>query len=250
MNLRISELCERVVHVWPVPTESTDDVISRFRQVLTQDETERAARFRFEHLQRSYILSRGALRVILGSYLDIDPAAIQITYTPRGKPRLALPLQMDFNASHSGGLALLGFTRNCEIGLDIELIRTISDMEQIADRFFCAEEARELNSLPTAERQRAFFLCWTRKEAYIKATGEGLSTPLDAFRVTLQPGGEARFIHIARDTSAAEAWTLHHLEPASNYVAALAYRDAPRQVHLFPAVKPADLLPAATQGRW
>ena len=162
-----------------------------FSQLLAPDETARAARFHFDHLQRRFILSRGALRILLGHYLDIAANRIEFRYGSRGKPSLAAPAGIHFNASHSGDVALFAFTLHCEIGVDVEEMRPISDMREIASRFFCAEESTELMALPADERERAFFLCWTRKEAYLKAVGEGLYAPLNDFCVTLRPGEPA-----------------------------------------------------------
>jgi 4'-phosphopantetheinyl transferase len=244
------ELTGRVVHVWPVSTLAPDAVVERFQPLLTQDETDRAGRFRFERLQRSFILARGALRVLLGRYLNIAPGDIEFSYGFRGKPALATPglpqfNALQFNASHSGDLALFAFTMDCEVGVDVEAIRPMPDIEDVAKRFFCAEETAELMSLPDGQREHGFFLCWTRKEAYIKATGDGLSTPLDAFRVSLRPSEAAGLVHLERDPIAAQAWTLHDLAPAPGYAAALAYRDSPRPLETFPFLNPKQLLDIA-----
>ncbi|MGI8990834.1 MAG: 4'-phosphopantetheinyl transferase family protein, partial [Bryobacteraceae bacterium] len=221
-------LTGRGVHVWPFRIYGSDALAAEFLKVLSPDERERAARFRFERLQRSFILTRGALRILLGHYLETSPAGIQFEYGAKGKPHLAAPSRIEFNVSHSGELALFAFTLDCELGVDVEQIRPMPDMRAIAAQFFHEEEAAELMTLPASRREHAFFLCWTRKEAYIKAIGDGLSAPLDGFRVTLRPGEPARFIHLARDTDAAATWTLHDLDLDLQYAAALAYRDSPR----------------------
>jgi 4'-phosphopantetheinyl transferase len=236
------ELTGRTVHVWPVSTLAPDAAVERFRPLLAPDETDRAGRFRFERLQRSFILARGALRVLLGRYLNTAPGEIDFSYGVKGKPALAAPNRLQFNASHSGDLALFAFTTDCEVGVDVEAIRPMRDIEDVAKRFFCAEETAELRSLPDGQREHGFFLCWTRKEAYIKATGDGLSTPLDAFRVSLRPGEAAALVHLERDPIAAQAWTLHDLTPAHGYAAALAYRDSPRPLETFPFLNPKQLL--------
>jgi 4'-phosphopantetheinyl transferase len=223
-------------------TQAPDAVVEQFRPFLTPDETDRGARFRFEHLQRSFILARGALRVLLGRYLETAPRDVEFSYGAKGKPSLAALAGLQFNASHSDGLALFAFTADCEIGVDVEAIRPMPDMEEIAKRFICAEESAELMSIPAEERDQSFFLCWTRKEAYIKATGEGLSAPLDAFRVTLRPDEPARFVHFSNDRAAALAWTMHDLRLGPGYAGALAYRDAPRRLEIFPPVSPKQLL--------
>ncbi|HEX4593379.1 MAG TPA: 4'-phosphopantetheinyl transferase superfamily protein [Bryobacteraceae bacterium] len=236
------ELNGRIVHIWPLWIEGPDAVVERFRSLLAPDETDRAARFKFEHLRHSFILARGALRILLGRYVNTSPADLIFTYGSNGKPALAPPARVQFNASHSGGLALFAFAMDCEIGIDVEAVRAMPDMENIAKRFFCDEEAAELMSLPAEERDRGFYLCWTRKEAYIKATGEGLSAPLDAFRVTLRPGDPARVVHLAGDPTAARAWTLHDLALDKRYAAALAYRDAARPIETFSPANPKQLL--------
>jgi 4'-phosphopantetheinyl transferase len=223
-------------------TEAPDAVVEQFRPFLAPDETDRGARFRFEHLQRSFILARGALRALLARYLKTAPGDLEFSYGAKGKPSLAAPAGLQFNGSHSDGLALFAFAADCEIGVDIEAIRPMPDMEELAKRFFCAEESAELMSIPAEERDRSFFLCWTRKEAYIKATGASLSAPLDAFRVTLRPEEPARFVHFSNDRAAALAWTMHDLRPGPGYAGALTYRDAPRLLEIFPPVSPKQLL--------
>ena len=236
------ELRGRAVHVWPVSLYGEDSVVERFQGFLAGDEMDRAERFRFAHLRRSFILARGVLRILLGRYLNAAPGDIEFSYGSKGKPALRTDHRLRFNASHSGDVALFAFTMDCEIGVDVEAIRPMPDIEHVAKRFFCAEETEELMALPPDQREQGFFLCWTRKEAYIKATGDGLSTPLDAFRVTLLPGAAAGMIHLERDLIAAQAWTLHDLSPAPGYAAALAYRDSPRPLETFPIFNPKQLL--------
>lgn len=237
------ELSGRAIHIRPVWLQAPDAIVERLQPLLSPDERQRASRFKLEHLQCSFTLARGALRILLGQYLGAAPAAVAFRYGSKGKPALATPLSgLQFNASHSGALALFAFTMDREIGVDVESVRPMPDREDIARRFFCAEETAELMSLPHDQRDRGFFQCWTRKEAYIKATGEGLSAPLDAFRVTFRPGEPARMVHLGRDPAEAQAWTLHDLTPDTGYAAALAYRDSPRPIETFSAVNPKQLL--------
>jgi 4'-phosphopantetheinyl transferase len=236
------ELSGREVHVWTVRTEGSAAVAGWFEQLLSPDEKARAARFRFEHLWCSFVIARGALRIMLGRYLNISPVKIVFEYGEKGKPALAPRTGIDFNLSHSGGLAVFAFTAGREVGVDVERIRPLSDMQSIADRFFSCEEAAELSSLAPNHRERGFYLCWTRKEAYIKASGDGLSAPLDSFRVTLQPFQPARFLHLGLDPAAAGAWTLHDLPLESDYAAALAYRDKERPIVIVPIVDSAEFL--------
>jgi 4'-phosphopantetheinyl transferase len=235
------ELLGRNINVCPVRIAASDAVLARFEQFLRPSELIQAKRFRFDHLRRSYVLSRGSLRLLLGRYLGMAPNHVPLSRAPRGKPILDEG-RIKFSVSHSGDMVLFGFTRGCEIGIDVEQIRPLQDVVAIAHRFFCHDEAAELMSLPPDERLHAFFLCWTRKEAYIKALGEGLYMPLDGFRVTVAPLTPARLIHINSDTSAAEAWMIHNIESTPEYAGALAYRDAMRPVCVLPQVTPAELL--------
>lgn len=234
-------LDRRRIDVWAVRLPESQDLAMRFRPILTRDETDRADRFLFDHLQYRFIVSRGALRVLLARYLGGAPAGIRLRYGSKGKPFLENP-ELQFNASHSSGLALFGFTRGCELGIDVERIRPLTEIREIAGQFFCPEEASELMSLSPDERTQSFFLCWTRKEAYIKAVGDGLWLPLDSFRVALKSSDPPRFHHLGESQTEAQAWTLHNLEPAPQYAAALAYRDRPRSVRLFPVIEPEALL--------
>ena len=245
------DLAERHVHVWSVQTQTSSDVAGRFEQVLVRDERNRASRFGTVHLQNSFVIARGTLRILLGSYMEVAPVSIEFKYGSKGKPTVAAPKCIDFNVAHSGGLTLFAFTAGCDIGVDVEQIREVPDLLGIADRFFCSEEAAELRSLTADQRARGFFHCWTRKEAYIKAIGAGLSAPLDSFRVTLQPSHNARFIHLDYGNSPALAWVIHDLQLATNYAAALAYRDKERPVVVIPIIDPAVLLqlPRRTCGR-
>ncbi|MDQ6665547.1 MAG: 4'-phosphopantetheinyl transferase superfamily protein [Acidobacteriota bacterium] len=237
------KLTGRDVHIWPVSLPiSAPGPDLPFLPFLSPDERERVARFQFERHRRAFTVARGALRVLLGHYLDTSPGGISFEYGPRGKPKLLEPARVKFNVSHSGELAVFAFTLDGELGIDIEHVRPMPDMREIAVQYFCEEEAEELMALPDDVRERAFFLCWTRKEAYIKAMGDGLSTALNAFRVTLRPDEPARFIHLERDLDVAGKWTLHDLNLNPHYAAALAYRDEPRPILPQPLIELAELV--------
>jgi len=239
---KVHELVGRAVDVWTVRLAASDSVVAHLEATLAPDELIRAGRFRFPHLRRSFILSQGSLRVLIAEYLGITPREVQLSYGPRGKPAYIDPAAIQFNLSHSGGLALFAFTADCELGADIEHIRPLQDLSDVASRFFCAEETAELDSLPASQREQAFFLCWTRKEAYIKAIGEGLAVPLDSFRVSVRPGEPAQMIHLGGDVDAGRAWTLHNLSPDVGYAAAIAYRDAARPIRVWVPVMAEGLL--------
>jgi 4'-phosphopantetheinyl transferase len=217
------------IHVWCTSLEQDSATVAALLCTLSADEQERAGRFYFARDRQHFIVGRGVLRNILGRYLGVAPPALQFSYGPKGKPHLAHELlvavpqmrDLHFNLSHSGGLALYGFTYGREIGVDIEQLRVLDDAEQIATRFFSAGEVRVFCALPATDKMQGFFNCWTRKEAYIKATGDGLSMPLDCFEVSLIPGVPARFLQIDGKPVAASRWLLQELEPAPGYVAAL-----------------------------
>jgi 4'-phosphopantetheinyl transferase len=233
------------VQVWPVRLAAPAEVNYAYRALLSREEAARADRFAFENLRRSYELSQGALRLLLSYYLDCRPGDVEFTIGPRGKPALRGDSRIRFNMAHSGGLALYAFTADCEIGLDVEAMRSIPEIEQIASHYFCRAEASELLSIEdAATRQEAFFRCWTRKEAYIKAVGEGLYLPLDQFQVTLSPTDPAQLVHIGNDVSAARKWTLQHLDPAPGFIGALAYQSEARQVVMSEPLETQALLAA------
>jgi 4'-phosphopantetheinyl transferase len=226
------ELAAREVHLWIVRLEGSEDNFARSLSLLSPEEKVRAERFHFDRHRRAFVFGRAALRLLLASYLGMEATKIDFVYGPQGKPSLAdTTCSLRFNVSNSGSLAAYAFTRGCEIGLDIEQHRPLHDREHIADRFFSPEEAAELLALPEAERTIAFFHCWTRKEAYIKAMGGGLSIPLHSFRVSLRPGAEARMISLDGSEEAARGWTLHDFDPAPEYEGAIAYPDRPRTIH-------------------
>ncbi|MCG8349772.1 MAG: 4'-phosphopantetheinyl transferase superfamily protein [Chloroflexales bacterium] len=217
-------LTDGEVHLWRVELDLPPAQLARLAQSLAADEQERAGRFHFAKDRNHYIAARGALRLILSRCLGIPAAILRFTYSSYGKPSLSEELggsQVCFNLSHSHGIALYALAKGQSIGVDIEHIRPDLASDQIAERFFAPGEVAALHSLPVALRAQAFFNCWTRKEAYIKARGEGLSLPLDQFTVSLLPGEPAALL-TASDPSEVNRWSLHALTPASGYVAALA----------------------------
>jgi 4'-phosphopantetheinyl transferase len=212
------------VHVWRAPLEQTDERLERLRGTLAPEECERAARFHFERHRRHFVAARGLLRELLSLYLKLPPARLRFVYTAYGKPHLADGSGggwLRFNVSHSGGLALYAFSRGRELGVDIEEVRADFDHGEIAERFFSRQEVAALRGLPAGLRREAFFLCWTRKEAYIKGIGEGLSLPLDSFDVSLTPGAPASLLAVRGDAREGARWDLRDLEPGPGYHAAL-----------------------------
>jgi 4'-phosphopantetheinyl transferase len=230
--VRPKELAAHEVHIWTMPTHAAEAALTELERVVGEDEQERASRFHFRHLRDSFVVTHGVLRCVLAGYLDLAPQEISFAAGARGKPGVSDTSLLQFNLTHSDAMAAIAVMTDCAVGIDLERLRPIADMEEIARRYFCAEEAAEILGLPADERDRAFFRCWTRKEAYIKAIGDGLSCPLDSFQVTIE--ADAQLVHIAGDRAAAAAWTLHDLPLAPGYIAAVAYRDRPRKLSVMP----------------
>ncbi len=213
------------IHVWRASLDQQPSRFNLLAQTLSADEKIRAERFYFEQDRKRFIVGRGLLRNILGRYLGIEPGQLRFCYGPGGKPALAethSDSTLRFNLSHSQGLALYAISRVREIGIDLEHIRPICEAEQIAERFFSDREKAVFRALPSSQKQAAFFNCWTRKEAYLKAIGDGLALPLEQLDVSLSPGEPARLLNIKGDRCAATHWSLQELSPAPGYVAALA----------------------------
>src|SRR5664279_1947730 len=185
------------VHVWRQRLDVAPPALESFSKLLSHQEGHRAQRFRFDEGRTEYIVSRGMLRVLLAAYQRTAPDQLQFAYSEFGRPKLVADEateQIEFNISHSGGLTLLAFARHHQIGIDVEEVRTNFDPTEIAENYFSQSERRILCTLPPKLRHEAFFRCWTRKEAFIKALGEGLSHSLDAFDVSLSPGDPAALL--------------------------------------------------------
>jgi len=213
------QIASREIHVWRAPLNCPDLLLQRLETTLAPDEIARADRFFFPLDRQHFVVARGILRQLLAGYLRRSPTDIEFAYHPRGKPYLA-PSTGDppiaFNISHSHDMALLAFSVGRELGVDIERIRPDIAADEIASRYFSPQEVAELQSLPPEQRPEAFCLCWTRKEAYIKARGEGLQIPLVSFRVSLTPGQE-----VVLESPDASRWWLRSLSPAPDYAAAV-----------------------------
>jgi len=221
------------VHVWRAGLDVTPERARALGATLSPDERARADRFRFEWDRGRSIAARGALRAILARYLDADPRALIFQYNPHGKPALAGVYgdALRFNLSHAGGLALYAVARGREVGIDVERIADDVEIDALAARFFAPEETRGLAALPPEARRGAFFRCWTRKEAYVKARGLGLALPLDLFAVSVAPGEPARLSWAPEGDPA--RWSLRDLDPDPGYAAALAVEGDPARVLLW-----------------
>ena len=219
----------REVHVFAFPLVQETSVLAACRAALSPEELTQAARFRFERDQTGYAVGRGVTRLVLGRMLGVSPVELVLAYGPHGKPYLAPgrhPANWHFNLSHSHGLALLAVTRLGEVGVDVEQVRPIREMLGIARRFFSEREQAALAALPEAEVPVGFFNLWTRKEAWLKATGSGIGGGLEGVEVSLAPGEPARLLSLFGDPVAAQEWSLQALAPAAGFPAAVAIRAA------------------------
>jgi 4'-phosphopantetheinyl transferase len=215
------------IHVWRIALEPDENVFEKLYTVLSADERQRAGLFKFEKLKNRFIVARGALRDILSRYLDCPAGTIALEYESHGKPKLAAAMNQNkicFNLSHAEELALCAVSRECPIGVDVEYVRPLADAEKIAKRFFSPLESAAFCALPDEQKPAAFFNCWTRKEAFIKALGEGLSHPLHRFDVSFLDSEPVALLNTRPDSQEALKWTLLALAPAENYTGALAVR--------------------------
>ncbi len=211
------------VHVWRASLDLGASRRHALHLTLAEDEQERAERFHFAKDRARFIAGRGLLRAILARYLRADPAGLRFCYDPKGKPALTPASHtggLRFNMSHSHGLALYAVTRGRELGVDLEYIQPRLE-GGIAERFFSPREVAALGALPADLRNEAFFACWTRKEAYVKAKGDGLALRLDQFDVSLNPRQPAALLRMEGDPQEACRWSLWALDAAPGYAAAL-----------------------------
>jgi len=225
LNLKIPALNANDIHVWHVSLKIDSNDIAHYRRTLSTDEKERAERFHFAKDCNRFIAARGMLRALLGCYLGKHPSCIQFSYNHHGKPFLkcfADNKSLGFNVSHSDEKALYAFSKGLPIGVDLERIRMDLSFEPIAIRFFSPSEAAMFCSLPEPARMEAFFNCWTRKEAFVKAKGNGLSLELDQFDVSLRPGEPASLLETRYDQDDLMNWSLHDIDAGKGFKAALA----------------------------
>jgi 4'-phosphopantetheinyl transferase len=221
---------EESIDVWCAALELPEAELARLEATLAPEERARAARFVFERDRSRFVAARGLLRQILAAYVGTPPEALRFRYSARGKPALEVgEAGLEFNLAHSGGLALYAVAWRRPVGVDVERLREDIDVEGIAGRFFSPREAAALRAMPQAERLPAFFRCWTRKEALLKAWGEGLPFGLDRFSVSLD-SPQAAIVETPLDAREAAEWRLWPLEPAPGYVGALAVRGSAGRV--------------------
>jgi len=212
-------------HLWVIDLDLVPERLPDFRSTLSPDEEERASRFLKSVDARRYTAARASLRRLLGAYIGIEPGRLRFTYDRFGKPGLGGELSaasVRFSVSHSGDRGLFGFVREHRIGVDLEHIRADIDVENLAKNHFSPREFQKLRSLSSDRQLEAFFCCWTRKEAYLKGRGEGVSYGLDRVEVSMSPGEPAAILRAFDDPDVIRRWTLEHLRPAPDYLGAAA----------------------------
>jgi len=209
------------IHVWKIGLNTGLVQLGQLRVLLSEDELERADRFRFERHRRHFITGRAVMRILLGRYAGMPPQALDFSYNPHGKPSVKDAGSLEFNFTNSRDLALLCVARQRQLGIDLEHLDRHADYAGIVNRFFAEREIEELFSIPEGRRHAAFLAGWTRKEAYIKALGTGLSLPLSRFAVTIDP--QVAPVLISTDDTPEDLgrWTFRHMEPEPGYVASM-----------------------------
>jgi 4'-phosphopantetheinyl transferase len=223
------------VDVWRVPLDEPSSTVST-SSVLSSDEFNRAQRFHFEKDRLHFVRCRSALRFLLSRYLGIAAGDLRFEYRPGGKPELAAqqnPLQLRFNVSHSAQLALIAVSAVRRLGIDLEEERADVDIAALSDRFFSTREREGLRALPDRLRMAGFFACWTRKESFLKATGDGLGFPLADFSVTTHPELDPALEEIRGDIQVRKQWFLADLRVEGGYRATVAVESSFSRVETY-----------------
>lgn len=231
MQLKHQDLLEKTIHIWYCNFDVNRSKIDYYSSLLSKDEKQKASRFKFTKDRECYIITRGILRLLLASYLEVEAKDITFDYTSFAKPFLAFKNPLKFNVSHSGRMATFAFFLGTEIGVDIERVKADFDVLELAQNFFSKNEIESLEKLPKEELPQAFFRCWTRKEAFIKAEGSGLSFPLDKFAVSLDDDQSAQLLETQWDITEKNKWQLYSFIPAPEYLGAVAVAQSNAQIN-------------------
>jgi 4'-phosphopantetheinyl transferase len=218
------------VRVWLTELDPGAAVVDRMFAALSPDERERAARFHFRRDAMRWIVARATLRDVLGRCLRIDPAAVAFAYGEKGKPALAGSTDLQFSVAHSAEVAAYAVGVGAPVGVDVERLRPLDQLEAIAERTFSRRECEVLRGLPVELRPVGFFNCWTRKEAYVKTLGEGLSYPLQRFSVSLEPDRPARLESVDDAPDHVNGWTMEALSPRLGFTGAVVVATRPARV--------------------
>ena len=216
-------LPEKEVHIWNFNVHEFSKTIESYENLLSPKEIAKVNKFKFAKDRRVSILTRGLLRILSGRYLNQLPESINFNYGAYGKPDYNFETQLKFNISHSENIIVMAFVRNCDIGVDIEKIKSDFDVMDIAQHFFSSDEIQSLQALPEKDKVNGFYRCWTRKESFIKAKGSGLSFPLTSFTVSLNVE-YAKILITEWDPREKDEWKLFSFRPFKGYIGALSVR--------------------------
>jgi 4'-phosphopantetheinyl transferase len=210
-------LAENELHLWRASLDISPELLDRFEKTLSTAEKDRADKFLVTHARERFIAGRGILRDLLAAYLEIEPRNVDFSYGDQGKPALSPTHKSEirFSVSHSQSMALFAIGESSEVGVDIETVKTNFKGMEIASHFFSEEEIAALAKLPPEVQVSAFFSCWTKKEAYVKARGQGLSIPLRSFTVNFADSKQ-----LLKDEQGA-VWSCFGLEPAAGFLGAV-----------------------------
>jgi 4'-phosphopantetheinyl transferase len=234
-GIEVALLGQDEVHVRIASLDCPQSEMKYFENILAEDEVNRANRFHFKKDRERFVAGRGLLRMILSSYVGMPANEIIFTYGCHGKPGLrrqdSRPA-IEFNLAHSAGTAIYAITRGRRVGVDIEVMKYEFPLESVAEHFFSTVEVAALRSLPQHMQRIAFFKCWTRKEAFIKALGDGLSCPFSDFDVSLMPGQPARLLHVRGASEEASRWYMEDIESVAGYAAAIVFSGSQCRMHV------------------
>jgi 4'-phosphopantetheinyl transferase len=224
-------LAADAVHCWCVSLDVAPETAAHLYETLTADERCRSVRFRFERDRQRFVAARGVLRHLLGRYLEIRPGRIRFVHNAFGKPELdpEFGARLTFNLSHSSGIALIAIADGCRVGIDVEIVRRHTDYFDVARCFFSTPELDYLTALPSHLHAEAFFDCWTKKEACVKACGGGLAIPLNSFSVPLTNAPAEVSLRVGSNDTAGR-WSLYTLRPVPGYAGALAIEGTGRRL--------------------
>lgn len=219
-------LSDSEIHLWRAFTQTFESRVKELETLLSGEEIGQLERFFFQKDKTRFVVAHGVLRIMIGRYLDVSPHLVVFRSSPKGKPELHGHRGREpfsFNISHSHNLVVFAFSKFRSIGVDVEHIRHLPDYHEMANCYFHPKERAGLQSLPLCERQKAFFEYWTRKEAFVKATGEGLSCPLDSFFISIGSEKENGILGVSGDKIEAANWILLAFRPAQGYAGAVAF---------------------------
>jgi 4'-phosphopantetheinyl transferase len=230
--LKDVKLSKNEIHVWQIDIETQLQNLKTYCSYLSNTEEDRASKFRFESHKNNYIIRTGILRLLLANYMTCQPNEIEFKLGKFGKPELENSKQK-FNLSHSKNKSLIAISQNKEIGIDIEFIDASIEAKTIATHFFSKDEIKQLYTLNDEKLAQGFFNIWTKKEAFIKAVGTGLTYPLDAFDVSLNTLKKKALIRIKSSTKEAQKWNLFSIKTFNDYAGAIAYKGTEKQIHYY-----------------